>query len=486
MARRIAFWLLMALAVNAASADAPSRLPDRLVVANSASWIPYSFLDQQGQPRGILVDLWRLFAEANEIEVEFVLVDWADSIELVRTGAADIHGGLIKTESRTELLHFFPTEIFRITSLVFMEEDIETSDLGALTNVPLGVVAASTEEEFLRINFSNLSLATYPNSEQLVEAAVAGEIQAFVSDYPTGYYHLIALHSLDRFATGPTLFTRPVFAATQRGDSAMLAKIDAGTKKVPQRDIERVYRRWFIPEDPLPRWVVPAAAAAVTLILLGGLGVHSAALRRTIKVKTAALQATVQKLEAANARLDRLARTDPLTGLPNRLAFFQAAPREIERASRYERPLSLAILDLDHFKAVNDRYGHDAGDAALKHLAKTVTGRLRPSDVFARIGGEEFAMLLPETEPQEAKRLLERILQMLEVIPVQHEEHQIELSFSAGVTGYSDGATVNDLIKHADIALYEGKEHGRASVLLNLPNSPTKQQERGGKTTVSD
>ena len=95
-------------------------------------------------------------------------------------------------------------------------------------------------------------------------------------------------------------------------------------------------------------------------------------------------------------------------------------------------------------------------------------------------------MLLPETEPQEAKRLLERILQMLEVIPVQHEEHQIELSFSAGVTGYSDGATVNDLIKHADIALYEGKEHGRASVLLNLPNSPTKQQERGGKTTVSD
>ena len=183
--QRIAGYLLILFAVQAASAT-PSQLPDRLVVANSASWIPYSFLDQEGQPRGILVDLWRLFAAANNIEVEFTLVDWADSIALVRTGAADVHGGLIATETRKEALHFFPTEIFRIRSLVFWHEDMETRDLATLAGVRIGVVAASTEEEFLRANFSNLKIKTYPNSQQLVEAAVLGEIMSFVSDYPTG------------------------------------------------------------------------------------------------------------------------------------------------------------------------------------------------------------------------------------------------------------------------------------------------------------
>jgi diguanylate cyclase (GGDEF)-like protein len=473
MLKSITCFLFCLFAAQAAPAGPAPQLPDRLVVANSASWVPYSFLDQEGQPRGILVDLWRLFAEANNIEVEFKLVDWADSIELVRTGAAHLHGGLMETEARNEILYFFPTEIFRIRSLVFMREEIAFRDLAALTSVPVGVVTASAEEDFLRTNFSNLGLKAYPNSQQLVEAAVAGDIQVFVSDYPTGYYHLITLQALDQFDTGPTLFTRPIFAATQLGDSAILARIDAGTKKLSRREIQRVYRRWFIPKEPLPAWVVPTTATVVLLTLFTAVGLHFLALRRTIKTKTMALQSTVHELEAANARLDRLARTDALTNMPNRLAFFQIAPREIARASRYSRPLSLAILDLDHFKAVNDQYGHDAGDAALKHITQTVSAQLRPSDVFARIGGEEFAVVLPETEPQTATRLLERILEEVTRTPLRYEDNQIALSFSAGVTGFYQGVTIDTLIKHADVALYKCKAQGRSSVSLNLVTSPT-------------
>jgi diguanylate cyclase (GGDEF)-like protein len=464
--------LLILLAMQAAGAT-PSQLPDRLVIANSASWIPYSFLDQEGKPRGILVDLWRLFAEANNIEVEFMLVDWADSIELVRTGEADLHGGLIATEGRKEALHFFPTEIFRVRSLVFWHEDLDMRDLAALAGVRVGVVAASTEAEFLRANFSNLQIATFPNSQQLVEAAVSGEIAAFVSDYPTGYYHLISLRSLDEFDTGPTLFTRPIFAATQPGDTELLTRIDAGTKKLSRQEIQRVHRRWFIPREPLAWWVIPVATTAVALMLLAAVGLHFRSLKRTIKRKTAALQASVQELETANERLDRLARTDPLSGLPNRLAFFELAPRELERTSRYRRPLSLTILDLDNFKAINDRYGHDAGDMALKHFAKTVKKLLRPSDLFARIGGEEFAILLPETEPSKAAQLLERILKAVVGTSFKYRDEDIALSFSAGVTGYCDGATVDELIKHADVALYRCKTQGRACVSLNLVTSPT-------------
>jgi diguanylate cyclase (GGDEF)-like protein len=468
MTKKIAFSLFFLLAAFVVRAATAPELPKHLVVANSSSWVPYSFLDQDGQPRGVLIDLWRQFAERNNIDVEFKLVDWADSIELVRTGAADVHGGLIQSKGRREDLHFFPTEIFRIRSLVFIDEEIEFRDLAELTSLPIGVVASSFEEDFLRTNFSNLTHKLYSNSKLMVESAVSGELKIFVSDYPTGYYHLISLHSLDRFDTGPTLFTQPILAATKHGDSILLARIDAITKKPSRHEIQRIYRRWFIPQEPMPAWLIPVVVAAFILMSFIAIGFHVLSLRRTIKIKTAALQTSVEKLETANRALECLARTDPLTELPNRLAFSELAPREIERAKRYSRPLSLAILDLDHFKAINDQYGHHAGDTALQHISKFVTSQLRPSDLFARIGGEEFAVVLPETGSREAARLLERMLKDVTRIPHQYENKQIALSFSAGVTEHYDGATLDELIRRADVALYKSKAQGRSRVSLNL------------------
>jgi len=443
-----------------------SRLPERIVVANSSSWIPYSFLDHAGEPRGVLIELWRLFAQKNNVDIEFQLVDWADSIEMVRNGQAHVHGGLIATEERRETLHFFPKEILRIRTLVFFGEDVGVRDLASINDMSLGVITGTAEEEFMRKRFSNIPLKLFPDGESLINSAIKGDIPAFISDYPTGYYHLILQHSLDRFETGPTLFTKPIQIATRSDDKAKLNQIAATVVDIPRAEIVRALNKWLIPEPKLPPWVWPTAIAGILALVLAGIGMHLLAVRRTLRIKTQELRSSLEQLSAANQKLDRLARLDGLTEVPNRFAFLEMAPREMERAKRYERALSLVMIDLDHFKAINDQHGHQAGDAVLKHTANLVRTHLRPSDIFARLGGEEFGILLPETDSQLAAHLVERILDNVVTTAVVHGDQQISVSFSAGIAEYRANDTLDTLIANADAALFNSKGLGRARVTL--------------------
>lgn len=458
--------LLSAATTGAAVAAPPpaSELPKRIVVANSSSWIPYSFLDHAGEPRGVLIELWQLFAQKNNVEVEFKLVDWADSIEMVRNGQAHVHGGLIATEERRETLHFFPKAILRIRTLVFFDEDVGVRDVASMSDMPMGVIAGSAEEDFMRKRFSNIPLKLFPNGESLIKSAIDGEISAFISDYPTGYYYLIMQHSLDRFETGPTLFTKPIKIATRLGDKAKLDRIAASAVDIPRAEILHALHKWLIPGPELPRWVWPTVIAGVLALVLAGIGMHLLAVRRTLRIKTQELRLSLEQLSAANEELDRLARLDGLTQVPNRFAFLEMAPREMERAKRYERALSLVMIDLDHFKAINDQYGHQAGDAVLKQIADIVRTHLRPSDIFARLGGEEFAMLLPETDSRLAAHMVERILDNVVITEVAHDDKRISVSFSAGIAEYRASDTLDTLIANADAALFKSKGLGRAQV----------------------
>jgi len=165
--------------------------------------------------------------------------------------------------------------------------------------------------------------------------------------------------------------------------------------------------------------------------------------------------------------LIKLASTDPLTGVFNRREFLQLADQEGHRSQRYGRPLSVMILDIDHFKKLNDTYGHAAGDKALQKFAQVCSNALRSIDIFGRWGGEEFVALLPETDVDGASVIAERLRRMVEESTVVYNETNIKLTCSIGVGQYTSTETSVDApLGRADQAVYEAKESGRNRVCV--------------------
>ena len=173
----------------------------------------------------------------------------------------------------------------------------------------------------------------------------------------------------------------------------------------------------------------------------------------------------------AKEELEHLARTDSLTGLCNRQYLMERLEDEMSRTRRYKRPLSLIMLDIDHFKEINDDYGHLAGDAVLVSTASIVSSTLRETDFAGRYGGEEFVVVMPETSLEGAAELAQRLRRTME--GTDHElpaGKTVSVTFSAGVTQVTGGNTEN-VIALADRALYRAKSAGRNHVEIERPDS---------------
>jgi len=174
-----------------------------------------------------------------------------------------------------------------------------------------------------------------------------------------------------------------------------------------------------------------------------------------------------EELREANEQLQHLATTDPLTGVSNRRHFLAQAIDELARMRRHRRPGVMFMLDLDHFKSLNDRHGHDAGDKMLVEASARVRQMLRGHDLFGRFGGEEFAGLLPETDITAAFAVAQRVRESVAAIRLKLGEENIHVTCSMGLSPIApDSDTPESALKRADTALYNAKQAGRDRVLI--------------------
>lgn len=240
-------------------------------------------------------------------------------------------------------------------------------------------------------------------------------------------------------------------------------------------DCERLARTPGMPEDQKQHLSIPIHASGAPVGILN-LVIHSDRQFNSAEIRL--LSALGDQFGGAieRARLfkevHKLATTDGLTGLPNRRHFFNMLNKELDRSVRYKHPISLAMLDIDYFKQVNDTFGHLAGDSVLQTIAKTCQETIRKTDVIGRFGGEEIVILMPETTQQSAQRAMERLRRKVELLEINTQRGTARVTISAGMTFIISGERIapEKFLDRADQALYRAKENGRNRIWVWSPH----------------
>lgn len=198
--------------------------------------------------------------------------------------------------------------------------------------------------------------------------------------------------------------------------------------------------------------------------------------RSALKANNNRMVRANEELEQAMLQLDEIAGTDELTGILNRRRFFQEAQHRLGNKDHYQT-CALCMIDIDHFKEINDHYGHQAGDRVLEEFSRIATGCLRTTDLFGRYGGEEFILLLPQNNQESGIRVAERIRQSFSEHCFNELAPHLTFTLSAGITLHRPDETLEDTLKRADTALYKAKKSGRNQTIY-LSGARKKPEEQ--------
>lgn len=281
-----------------------SVLAKTIVITNSATFPPFSFLNDTNEPQGLLIDLWTEWAKQNNQEIKFTLVDWNKSLELLRNGEADIHAGLFQSTSR-KIYMDFSDELIQLTGAIFLSTSLNIQDLVELKKIEIGVTKGGFEENYLRRNLGYVNLRLFENNEQLAKSASKGELTAFVADYPVGMYYLHRFKAQEKFRLFKNLYSNALCSAVKKGNRKLLTLINDGMQQINKDDKERIQQKWIRSEQMLPSWFVPFLLIAGIIIVLCGLLFYVYILQRNkIRLKYLVEQRTTE-LREKNIELEK-------------------------------------------------------------------------------------------------------------------------------------------------------------------------------------
>lgn len=433
----------------------------RLRLCVSPDWLPYERYSAARGHEGIGAELSRELGEKLGVELEVYPTDTrADSLASIRAGRCDLLTIAMDLPSRRDFLRFsqpYSEQPFVIAARRDAPYVWKLDELGSADTV--GAMIGSAQMELLRTEYGNVRIDPVANAREGLRRVQSGELFGYIDSLATIGYEVQRSGLFDIKVAG-TLKEPLVLSVATRRDAPLLASaVDKALSAIGPNELDRIVNRWLsVPFESEPNYTLALQVILGAAALLVGLYAWNRRLARTNRALAAAQQELAQKTH----ELARLSVTDSLTQLNNRLKLDVALTEEIERSRRTEAPLSAVLLDIDHFKETNDRHGHQVGDQVLVRIGELLRRLCRRIDIVGRWGGEEFLILCPNTDLNQAAELAERIRAAI------HAEDFGEAgskTASFGVATYRRGDEGPAVVGRADEALYQAKAQGRNRVV---------------------
>lgn len=427
--------------------------PRPVTVGADWDYPPYEYLDG-GEPQGFNIDLLQALAKVLNLDVDLRPGPWFEVRTDLVEGRLDFLAGMFHSPARARHVDF-TTPFLTVRHAIFTRRGSSIGGVEDLAGREVLVEELDVMHEFILAQPFEATVIPVKGTEEMLRILASGRHDAALLGRVQGL-HLIERYGLSNLVeAGEPFLPRDYCLAVPKGHDELRELLNEGLAILRATGrYDEIYRKWFGPyERRASPWLVYSLALGLGLFLLVALVVllWNRALRAEVARRTKELEGELQRRCLLEEELLRAATTDPLTGLLNRSSFEEALAREMARSDRYGLPLSAILFDLDGFKSVNDRFGHGKGDAVLRSVASVIKETLRLSDIFARWGGDEFLILVPQggREAQALARRLSRLLGSL-VDPMP-------LSASFGIAVYRPGETREALIHRADLAMYRAK-----------------------------
>ena len=416
-------------------------------------WVPFERINEQGLHEGIAADLVQLVAQRVGLRIELLpLKSWDEMLEASKNKRCQIMSFLNRTPARDQWL-IFTEPIFSDPNIIITrEEHPYIGDLRGILTESVALPRGTMVEERIRRDFPNLSVLLTGNEPEAIAKVSHREADMTIRSLIVAAYAIKkeGLFNLKIAGQIPE-YTNQLRIGVLKEETLLRDILDKGVRTVTAQEREAISNK-HVSINVQSRidyaLVFQVTGIAVLLLLI--------AVFWNRKLAKYNLQ-----LAQLNLALERLSVTDKLTGLFNRVKLDQVLSSEIDRVSRFPQPLSVLMLDIDHFKQVNDQHGHQIGDQVLEQIAGVIMRNTRKIDTVGRWGGEEFLVICPNTDSVGAKKLAEN----LRIAIAQYEFPLVgRKTASFGVSSFEVNDQAKDIVARADSALYAAKNGGRNRV----------------------
>jgi polar amino acid transport system substrate-binding protein len=461
-----------------------------ITICVDPNWLPYEGLDDRGKHIGLNTEIFDIFRKQLPIPLEVVkTTSWKESLTFAKQRKCDLLSLAGKTDEREKYLNFTSPYLFFPRVLVTKSEMPFVSNFNELSTKTIALVRGYAQRELIVEKIPHINLINVDNIDEGLAKVANGEVYGLIDGLETVNYLLADKYLGQLKVSGQFENKREIGLAVRNDDPILFNIFEKLVTNIPAQTVSTImdkstsikYVNRF--NYRFVWWALLALILMTSAFLYRQhmLNKLNKTLNEKVAEKTKALQELneslerkikerTEKIEHSRKLLQSVAYQDNLTGIFNRHYLYEQSPLLFKRVNELNQPLSILIIDIDHFKNVNDVYGHIIGDNILKYFVKNIQKTLRVNDIFSRYGGEEFIIILPDTALDQSLIVAEKLRFYIEHHPYKLDGAKalIHITISIGVCQYQKDDTLEKLIDRADVALYHAKEKGRNQVLPSV------------------